>query len=276
MPDIKPFVEDIEQVDESFRDAYVENDDGGYRLKALEGFVPEDKVTEHESVLNLKKTMQKERERANELEKQIKGLEGATVTDEEKEELKQLREARQKAEEDRKRREGEFDKWREEISGKHKKEIQDIVAERDQLRSAICNDSVKSQIAEACNEFQGRAKILEPLIRQNIQTEFVDGRVEVTVVDSDGTKKLDDDGRPLSIRAFVEQMSADKEYADLFASQQRNGGGSSSDSGRDDSESGSGGEKPDTKGLKRSEMSKKDKVAFIREHGEDEYMKLPL
>lgn len=275
MPDIKPFVDDIEQVDEGLRDAYVENEGGGYRLKALEGFVPEDRVTEHESVLNLKKTMQKERERANELEKKIKGLEGNAITDEEKEELKQLREARQKAEEDRKRREGEFDKWRDEISEKHKKETSEIVAERDKLRQAICNDSVKVQIAEACNEFEGRAKILEPLIRQSIETTYEDGRVQIAVNDADGTKMLDDEGRPLTIRGLVERMSKDQEYADLFASKQRSGGGSSSDSGRDGG-SGNGGEKPDTKGLKRSEMSKKDKVAFIREHGEEEYMKLPL
>lgn len=276
MTDIQAIVDDIESVDESLRDAYAPMESGGFRLKALEGFVAEDQVTEHDSVLNLKKTMQKERERANDLEKKIKGLEGNTVTEEEKKELADLRAAKAKVEEDRRRREGEFDKWREDIKGAHAKEIEGIVGERDQLRRAICEDAVSLQISGACNELKGRAKILEPVIRQSVQSEFnpETGRVEISILDADGTKILDEDGKPLSIMGFVQRLSKDPEYAELFESTQRSGGGSS-DSGRDDSGSG-GGEKPKTDGLKRSEMSKKDKATFIHEHGHDEYMKLPL
>jgi len=274
---INAFVENLEQVDEGLRDEYVEVESGGYRLRALEGFVPEDKVTEHESVLNLKKTLDKEREARKEYERKLKEAENSThkLSDEELNELKVLREAKEKAEEARRRREGEFDKWRDEIKSTHQKEIQNIVSERDTLRKAICEDRVYRDIAAACNEMGAREKILAPLVKQAVEASFdpESGSVSIRVKDSDGTNLLDNDGKPLTIAGYVKRMSESTDYADLFASRQKSGGGSSSETGSGEQSSKGGGEMPSD--LKRSEMTTREKVAFIREHGEEAFHSLP-
>lgn len=271
---ISAFVEDIEQVEETLREEYVPVESGGYRLKALEGFVPEDKVTEHESVKNLKSALDKERESRKDYERKLKEQENSAhkMSDEEKEELSALREAKEKAEEARRRREGEFDKWRDEIKSSHTKEIQSIVGERDQLKQSLCEDRVSREITAACNELGGRAVILEPLIRKAVEAEYSEGRVDIHVKDPDGTNLLDENGKALTIAGYVQRMSEAKEFADLFASRQKSGGGSSSDAGGDAGGEG-GGEKPSN--LKRSEMSKTEKVAYIREHGPDAFHALP-
>lgn len=57
--------------------------------------------------------------------KRAKELEGKVLTDEQAERYKQLEEQAQKAEEERKRKAGEFDQWRADILKKHQNELQE-------------------------------------------------------------------------------------------------------------------------------------------------------
>lgn len=273
------FVDDIESVDESLREEYVKGEDGRFVLKSLgdtlSGYVKVDDIESHEKTQGLKSALDKERDARRDAERKAKQLEDqqASMSEEEKAELAQLRKAKDDAEEARRRKEGEFDKWRDEIATKHADETKGLVEERDQLKNYVVKTRVAADIAEACNEFGGRANILEPLVRQAVSAEFAEGDVAISVMEG-GTRLLDDEGKPLSIRGFVERMSKDKEYGDLFASKQKSGGGSSGDGGNQDGDTGSGGETP-PEGLKRSEMSKSEKAAFISEHGSEEYFKIP-
>ena len=273
---LKAVVPSLDEVDEAYRDEYTETE-GGFRLKALDGFVSVDDIENHEKTQGLKSALDKERETRREAERKAKALEDNQLTDEDRAELSQLREARQAAEDARKRKEGEFDKWREETTAAHAKETEDLVARTKSLESMLLEGEAARQIADACNEFGGRANILAPLVQQSIQKQFSeDGtRLEITVHDAEGTKLLDTEGKPLTISGFVKKMSESKDFADLFASQQKGGGGSDGSSGDGGGTDGKG-EKPNTDGLYRDSMSRREKVDFIKEHGQAEFMKLPL
>jgi len=274
---IKAIVASLDTVEESLRSEYTPVEGGGYRLKALEGFVSEDAIETHEKTKGLKSALEKERAERRDYERKVKALEAGQITEEDRTELEALRQAKLKTEETRRRQEGEFDKWRADIADKHSKETQSLVSKLSRRDSMILDGEVFRQISDACNEFGGRASILTPLVQQSVRKAFAeDGeRLEITVHDGEGTKILGDDGKPLSIKGFVKRMAENKEFADLFASKQKAGGGS--DSNRD---GGGGkandGEKPDTKGLSRAKMSKLEKVEFIKKHGQVEFMKLPL
>ena len=133
--------------------------------------------------------------------------------------------------------------------------------------TALCEDRVSRDIAAACNEHGARANILEPLVRRAVKSEYdaESKTVAISVMDAEGTRLLDNDGKPLTISGFIEKMAQDKEFADLFTSTQKSGGGSSSEGTGDQGSGGAGSEKAPSD-LKRSEMSKAEKVAFIREH----------
>lgn len=277
---IEVMVDSLDDVDASLHEEYVQGSDGKFVLKGmaetLKGYVPVEKVTEHESVANLKSALDKERDSAKQLGRRVKELEtqSAGLSEEEKGELATLRKAKEDAEESRRRREGEFDTWRDEINGKHADETKGLVAERDGLMAALCEDRISRDIAAGCNEFGGRANILEPLVRRAVKADYEatddGGRVNISVMDAEGTRLLDNDGKPLTISGFIEKMSQDKEFADLFTSTQKSGGGSSSEGAGDQSDGGAGSEKAPSD-LKRSEMSKAEKVKFIRDHSAAEF-----
>lgn len=277
---IEIFVDDIESVDEGLRDDYVKGDDGRFVLKALaktlEGYVSVDDIEKHEKTQGLVSALDKERESRREAERKTRELEAKNdgLTDQEKTELAALRKVKEEAEDKRKRQEGEFDKWREEIVAKGATETAELVKDRDGLRNFVCTSQVERDIAAACNEFGGRANILEPLVQRSVKAAYEDGAVSISVTDKDGTRLLDDAGKPLSIRGMVERMSTDKDFGDLFASKKKAGGGSSSEGGTGADDKGGTGETPSN--LKRSEMSKTEKVAFIKEHGSEKFHALPL
>lgn len=239
---IELFVDDIESVEEALRDDYVKGDDGRYVLKgmasALSGYVKVDDIEKHEKTQGLVSALDKERESRREAERKARELEerSSGMTEEEKKELETLRTARAEAEEKRRRAEGEFDKWREEIAQKHDQAIKDIVAERDQLREALVGGEVSRQIATALSDHGGRAAVLTPMLQQYVQATYEDGKVSISVTDADGNRKLDDQGNPLTISGFVEGMAKDKDFGDLFASKMKSGGGSGGDGGADGSQ----------------------------------------
>ena len=221
---IAVFVDDLESVDEGLRDEYTKTEDGKFILtsvaETLQGYVKAEDVTSHPDVANLKSALDKERDTRKGLERAVRDLESKAdnLTEEEKKELADLRQIKADAEEARKRKEGEFDKWREDIKAENDREKSELVKERDELRDYVCRSQVSRDIAEACNEFGGRANILEPLVQRAVDASYEDGKVSVSVKDSDGTRILDENAQPLSIKGYVERMSKDKEFLDLFAS----------------------------------------------------------
>jgi hypothetical protein len=229
---IEVFVDDIDSVDEGLRDDYVKGDDGRYVLKGLSdmlsGYVKVDDIEKHEKTQGLVSALDKERESRRDAERKARELEekSAGITEEEKKELAALRAAREEAEDKRRRSEGEFDRWRDDIAAKHEAETKGLVEENQKLKSIMVDDRVGREISDAMNEFGGRSTILEPLIRKFVQAGIEDDGIQIAVTDPDGVRLLDEQGAPLTIKGYVERMSTDKDFGDLFASKMKSGGGS--------------------------------------------------
>ena len=265
---IELFVDDIEAVDESLRDSYTKGDDGRYVLKGvaetLSGYVKVDDIEKHEKTQGLVSALDKEREARREMERKARELEERSqgLTEEEKKELAALRNAKEEAEEARRRKEGEFDKWREDIAQKHTEETKGFVEKIKSLEAMLTEDRVSREIAEAVNEFGGRAAILEPLIRRHVEAGIEEDRVNVSVKDGDGTRMLDDSGNPLSIKGFVERMAGDKEFGDLFASKMKSGGGSTSDENAEQKQRQASAGDDGQRSARLQELESKDRTAL--------------
>jgi len=144
---------------------------------------------------------------------------------------------------------------------------EELRAEFEDERRAFAEDKRRHKrdraIEDAVIEHDGHPRLLSAYLREHVD---VDDNGAVVVKGQDGKARLDENGDPVPLSAFVKGMREDPSFADVFASRQRNGGGSNSD--------GNGPQYGER--LKRGDMSKTEKVRFIRTHGEAEFMKLPL
>ena len=83
---------------------------------------------------------------------------------------------------------------------------------------------------------------------------------------------MNGEGNFLTVRELVSEMRDSETFAKAFEATTKGGGGTPPSGGGGGGGGRKGGIPSD---LKRSAMSTKDKVAFIKEHGEEEFMKLP-
>lgn len=126
-------------------------------------------------------------------------------------------------------------------------------------------DSVaKSAIADA----KGSVDLLLPHIRAQTKVREDGDRFVVDVVDEKGNGRIGDSkGGPMTIQGLVEEMKQSDRFGRAFdADTEKNG------SGKRPTNSG-GGMPPG--GLKRSEMTPKDKRDYQQKHGRDAFLKLP-
>lgn len=226
---LKAILDSLDDVDENLRDMYRETE-GGQFILDVEGMVPEDQIESHEKTKGLKSALDKEREARKQYEKRARELESKAgkISDEDLEELEQLRAAKQKAEEERRRRNGEFEKWRDEIQKEHKQEVEARENRIRSLQEQIRQDRIGRQIAEACAEHGAtNTAVMQAFIERHVKADFDDeGQLSVAVLDpADGNRMLDSEGKPLSIPGFVKKLSESKDFAPLFASRQKSGGG---------------------------------------------------
>lgn len=89
------------------------------------------------------------------LKQQIKDLQGKVLSDDDKQLFESLRERETKAEEERKRKSGEFDTWRKEIADKHTREIQEREGKYSSLSDRFKNTVVAAEFGRASDYFGG-------------------------------------------------------------------------------------------------------------------------
>lgn len=87
--------------------------------------------------------------------KRAKELEGKVLTDEQLEEHKALKLAAEKAEDERKRKAGEFDQWRESITKKHASEIEAATNNVGAVTARYHESLIRSQFGAATEYFGG-------------------------------------------------------------------------------------------------------------------------
>ena len=270
---LKAVIASLEDVDESLREMYVQSGDS-YVLD-VEGMVAEDAIETHEKTQGLKSALDKERQAKRDFEKRLKEMERSQneFTADDLKELEELREVKKKAEEERRRQSGEFDKWREEINTEHQSALDAQTNVIKNLQEQIRADRIGRQIAEACAEHGAPNSLMSAYIEKHIKSSFNDeGILEVSVMDpTDNTRMIDGEGNPLSINGFVKKLSESKEFGQYFTSKQKAGAGTPSGDGEGD---GTPGEKPNSgdpvdldkmSAPQRALHEKKQKIAEFRQ-----------
>ena len=176
-----------------------------------------------DKLAGLKSALQKERERARELERVAKSFAGLGMSPEEIAELKATRE---KAEEERARAAGEWDKLREKLSDQHKSELQKLQDQFNALSAseheARVESGLKAALMEAGVTEEG-ASILPDILKSRAKIETVDGKRVIKVYDTDGTPMLGKDGRDATLADLVAVVT--EKYPSLFKAQTKPGSG---------------------------------------------------
>jgi hypothetical protein len=143
----------------------------------------------------------------------------------------------------------------------------------DRFKGQLVALGVDAEIDRALNGLEASGHKISPpvrgdlrvVLRQYVGHEFDDdkGSLRVTVHDGQGVPRVKNTaGDLMSIADLVAELPTSR--PNFFEPKGNNGAGA---------KPGSGGNPPSTK--KRSEMSVQDKAAFVREHGQEAFLKLP-
>lgn len=200
---LKAVVEKIEEVAEPLREYYVEGGDGKFHLSA-EGV---------EDVSGLKSALQKERQRAQDLEKSVKAWDGLDPK-----EMRELKDRIDNDEELRMIKEGKhaevFSKRTEKLRTEHQKQLD---TEREKHKQELESANKRTQLYEsrvlenALRQAAAEAGLHTPAIRDAVRegkTVFVlDDNGNAVQKREDGSVVIGKDGKnPFSPREWIESM----------------------------------------------------------------------
>lgn len=215
---LKAVVKTLEEVDEKFRDLYVKNEDGTFRLDA-EGV---------EDVGALKTALQKERE-ANKKKLEKKENEGG-LSEAEKKELQDLRKEREDREVRELEEQKKFDSLRQRLETKHATEMtasqQKEKAASERLFRTLKENAATAAIAKS----KGKVGPLIPHVISHLDVIDEDGELKVVVKGSDGSPRYSKDS-PKDVMSVDELVKTDflnnEDFMPLFEGTGSSGSGSS-------------------------------------------------
>lgn len=261
-------LDSLDGLPEDFHEDYEKREDNKYHLKILSSYVSKDSV---EDVSGLKSALHKERENNKTAAQQLRELK-ERVGEVDPDEYQRLKDLERQIEEDKAKKAGEWDKLKVQMSDKHQEELSKRDGREKKLLGALEQKTVDADAVSALNEHKGNVTLLLPHVKAHVRMVEEDGAFVARVVDDAGNPRVNGDGNFLTVRELVSEMRDQETYAKAFENTVKSGGGTPPN--------GSGGQGSGGKGvipsdLKRSTMTTKDKVAFIRQHGEDAYMELP-
>ena len=208
---LKLTVDTLDGVAEPIRALY-EPKDGKFALK-VEGI---------EDTSGLKSALQKEREAAKAAkEYQALGLSPA--------EIAELKAARDKAEEDKARAAGDFDKIRGKMAEQHQSELAKLKAELEAVQAsehrAVVTTGLMNALAEAGATNEG-LDLLPAILRDRAKIEAADGKRVVKVLDADGVPMIGKGGKDAGFADLADW--AVSKYPSLFKSKTMAGSGTPS------------------------------------------------
>jgi hypothetical protein len=222
---------------------------------------------------SIRKDLQTERQRRQDLEKKIERWEKLGKTDEEIQELIAKAEERELTDAEKK---GEWDKLKTQMVEKHTTEINRLTKKIGDLEGTVSNKdkvihtlTVDTAAAAAIAEHKGRQKLLMPFVKDRIKVvEGEDGTISLQVLDEDKkTPKVNGKGEPMSVIELVAEMRTNEDYGSLFESSGSSGGGTPPGGG--------GGGKAHQFKRKADFKDERERAEFVDTHGIDEYQKLP-
>lgn len=257
----------LEGLAEDLHEDYEEKD-GKFHLKLLNGLVSADKV---EDVSGLKSALNKERDNASAASKKVRALE-EQFAGVDLEEYNRLKELERTEEEKNAEKKGEWDKLKLQMTEAHNKELDGRTARENKLLSVLESKTIDAEAITALTELEGNVALMLPHVKKRVKMIEEDGTFVARVVDEAGNPRVNGDGDFLKVKELVSEMRDQDTFAGAFKVGAKSGTGTPPGGSGD----GSGKKGVIPSDLKRGTMKTKDKIAFIKEHGEAEFMKLPL
>ena len=185
--------------------------------------VIENETPELDPTDGLKSALQKEREARKALEKQARAYSGLGLSPEE---IAELKASREKAEEDKARAAGEWDKLREKLAEQHKSELTKL---QEQLQSIAASEheariesGLKSALMEAGVTEEG-ASILPDILKSRAKIEDENGKRVIKIMDADGSPMIAKNGRDATFADLA--AVASEKYPSLFKATTKPGSG---------------------------------------------------
>ncbi len=266
---LKLTVNSIDEIEEPLRALYTEKD-GKYSL-ALEDY--EDPVTLKKAIVTERETASKLAAKTKELDKKVKGWEQLGKSPDE---IKEMIEAANKAEEEKLNRAGEWTKLKDQMNAKHQEELKAVAAKVDakdqqivSMRKSLERHLVDAQATAAIATHKGVPDLLLPHVQKHVKVIEDGDNYFVRVVDAKGDPRVNGKGDPLSIEDLVNEMKSTDIFGRAFEGSGQSGSGMRPNAGN--------GGRPVGGPSKRSEFkSEKERSAFIDEHGLEAYQAMPL
>ena len=134
---------------------------------------------------------------------------------------KQKFEAEQtKLEEKRLQDEGQWESLKTQLLDKNKLNVDTITTEKNSeielLRTALDKELIENASIKAIEDEKGNSFFLLPHMKQNIRTTIGDNGFNVQVLDHEGNVRMDDEGKPFSVKQLVAEMKSNDKFAPAF------------------------------------------------------------
>lgn len=199
------------------------------------GGAPNDKKVDDASarIAQYERQIQEANARVTELSEKLKGTK--SLTDEELAEFKTLKEASAKAEEDRKKAQGQFELLLKEATERHSTQLQAVIKERDETKSALHREKIENILAV---EIPKHTTAPIAHVRKAIfdGTISIDEKGQFAIKDETGAHPLNAAGKKMSIGEFVQSRIEAEDWLKTF--KPTGGSGSKSQEGAGSGEGG--------------------------------------
>ena len=246
---LKLTVDNLESIPEDLRGYYTEKE-GKYHLN-VEGV---------QDTKGLKSALDKERKAHEDLEKQTKAWSRLGKTPEE---IAEILKAQEDAEKAKAEKAGDWEKLKAQMNESHAKEVAAKDEQLANLRQALETNLIDAQATSAIAAAKGVPELLLPHVKAHVKVVEENGKYTVAVVDAKGDPRINGKGEPLTISDFVTEMKQNEIFGRAFEGSGQTG------SGKLPTNAGGG------TTLNRSKMTAQQRGDYIREHGQDAFLKLP-
>lgn len=185
--------------------------------------------------------------------------------------VKQWKQERREAEEQKAREEGRYqeliEKARNEAREADEKANEKVASMKAQLEDYL----VDRNLTEAISAEEGVPKLLQGIAKQSVKTvqDETTGEYTTVVIDDDGLPRKNEKGENMSIRELVQSFREDPDLQYAFKAPKTSGSGNDSQASATPPS-----KKPGPK-PKRGDMSQKEQRDYVAKHGYAEFKKLP-
>lgn len=223
---LKALLDSVEGLDESIQKEYKKDEKSGKYIldvEAVDGLALE-------NVSGLKTALQKERGERSKLADMLKKFEGIEDPDAAREALEKYEEVKNWAPD--KKVEEMLDARTKDLVKKHQKEFEKKDNEAKALRQQLEQVLISEAAMKAITAAKGSPTLLLPHVKQAARLREADGKYLVEVIDETGTVKVDNNGNPMTIQQFVEDLKSSDDFARAFEPSGSSGSGSGGSSSR--------------------------------------------